>query len=370
MPDCILTSPHRHGSTVFNVSNISAVIAERGGVPAQIVVEHAPSVTSPTPFSGTYSVLGATANQIQGVALIAGTDGFFSSGDSITFQGLLPADQGGGGGSLSPIAAGNVLANTTDATAPPSGVTLTSLIDSAIGDTEGDILFRGPSLWSVLAPGNALAPLQSGGTGAAPSYNSNLILPSTGPARFVTGPFINITGPGTAVANTTTPTSLFTGATFRANQSLTIPADSLIAGDEIEITLWGTFSLTASASLQITVFLGGIGIMQSNVVTPPTASVTNGEWMLGTTPTKIWFPSVGTSGTAAGRGAFQGVEVAISNSILSLQMYNLNSAGLGNGALATINTTIALPIDVQATWGTASASNTIQLRAGVIKKSG
>jgi hypothetical protein len=263
--------------------------------------------------------------------------------------GALTAAAGSG---LSSVANLDVLANISGAAAVPTGNTMSSIFDAVFGTTVNGIVTRGASVWNLV---------------------SNLILPSTGPARFVTGPFINITGPGTAVANTTTQTSLFTGATFRANQSLTIPANSLIAGDEIEIALWGTFGVSGpGVDLTITVFFGSTAVMASNAIGSG-AAVTNGEWFLGIEPTKIWFPSVGSSGTCAARGLWQGVETATSNTIFTLQMYNFVSSGstpLGSGQMNTINTTIANTLDVRVTWGTASASNTIALLGGTIKKSG
>jgi hypothetical protein len=249
-------------------------------------------------------------------------------------------------GGLSSVASLDVLANITGAAAVPTGNTLTSIFDAVFGTTTNGIITRGASVWNLV---------------------SNLILPSTGPQRFLSGTFINVTGPGTAIANTTTQASLFTGATFRSGQSLTIPASSLLAGDEIELALWGTLGSLSSAQLTITVMLGSTVIMQNSPAGIST-SVTNGEWYIGTQPTKIWFPQVGASGACAGHGQFQGVLAASSSNLFSILLYN--GADLGTGSLIAVNTTAALTLDVRAQWNTASASNTIQLLGGTIKKSG
>jgi hypothetical protein len=261
--------------------------------------------------------------------------------------GALTAASSGGG--LSSVASLDVLANITGAAAVPAGNTMTSIFDAVFGTTLNGIVTRGASVWNLV---------------------SNLILPANGPQRYISGPFINVTGPGTAVANTTTQTSLFTGATFRSGQSLTIPANSLLAGDEIEFSLWGTFSAAATVNLSIQILLGGTPIMASNT-SGVTTSVTNGEWYLAT-PTKIWFPQVGASGACAGHGAFQAVESASSNALASIQIYNFipGTSAAGTGSLNAVNTTIALPLDFKVSWSVASASNTIQLIGGTIKKSG
>jgi len=53
-----------------------------------------------------------------------------------------------------------------------SGEGLSALIDSAIGSTQGDILYRGSSAWAVLAPGTSGYVLTSGGAAANPSWAS------------------------------------------------------------------------------------------------------------------------------------------------------------------------------------------------------
>ena len=48
--------------------------------------------------------------------------------------------------------------------------TLTSQIDAAFGSAQGDILYRGASGWAALPPGTSGQVLQSGGSGANPSW--------------------------------------------------------------------------------------------------------------------------------------------------------------------------------------------------------
>jgi len=63
----------------------------------------------------------------------------------------------------------NVLQSTgTNITSAP----LSSVIDGALGNTQGDILYRGSSGWTVLAPGTSGYILKSGGAAANPSWEA------------------------------------------------------------------------------------------------------------------------------------------------------------------------------------------------------
>ena len=72
---------------------------------------------------------------------------------------------------LATMAANTVKANITGSPATPTDSTLTALIDADIGSTQGDILYRGSSAWSVLAPGTSGFALTTGGASANPSFS-------------------------------------------------------------------------------------------------------------------------------------------------------------------------------------------------------
>lgn len=101
---------------------------------------------------------------------------------------------------LPSIANNTLLANTSGSAAVPVATTLTTLIDSALGNVRGDILFRNVTGWVVLAPGVVGQFLQTGGSGADPSWaipSSSFIPLSLGsePGQTVTdgaGDFITI----------------------------------------------------------------------------------------------------------------------------------------------------------------------------------
>ncbi len=85
------------------------------------------------------------------------------AGGPITTTGML---------TLAPVATLNLLANTTAGSAVPAGVSLSVLLDAAIGSARGSILRRGVSAWTVLTPGTAGTYLKSGGSAADLSWDA------------------------------------------------------------------------------------------------------------------------------------------------------------------------------------------------------
>jgi hypothetical protein len=77
---------------------------------------------------------------------------------------------------------------------------LSAQIDAAIGSTQGNILYRGASTWSVLAPGAQYQVLMCGGAGANPSWQTVSaigVFYKTGLTPPVTGNFSTFSGGGT-----------------------------------------------------------------------------------------------------------------------------------------------------------------------------
>ncbi len=112
------------------------------------------------------------------------------AGGTITTTGTL---------SLAAIADKSVLGNTSGGTAAPAGVTLSAMIDEAIGNTRGDILYRGASTWSVLAPGSSGNVLTSGGASGNPSWSSA-----------ASGTVTSVTFTGDGIVLSATPSSAVT----------------------------------------------------------------------------------------------------------------------------------------------------------------
>ncbi len=96
----------------------------------------------------------------------SGTPGFVLTANS----GAPPSWQAvSGSGTVNSGLLGQVAYYAADGTAV-SGESLSSLLDSAIGSTQGDILYRNATTWVVLAPGTAGQFLQTQGAAADPSW--------------------------------------------------------------------------------------------------------------------------------------------------------------------------------------------------------
>lgn len=66
----------------------------------------------------------------------------------------------------------NVLSNISGISAPPIPNSMSNILDATLGSTQGDILYRGASAWSVLAPGTNGNFLQTQGAAANPQWAS------------------------------------------------------------------------------------------------------------------------------------------------------------------------------------------------------
>lgn len=136
---------------------------------------------------------------------------------------------------LAAIASHDILSNITGGSAAPIANTLTATIDAAIGSTQGDILYRNSSVWTVLAPGTSGQFLQTSGAAANPIWASQA------------GTSVTFTGdsgtPFSGAAVTVTGAS--TGLTFAASSP--------------NLTLGGTLSLAnGGTSASLTASNGGI----------------------------------------------------------------------------------------------------------------
>jgi hypothetical protein len=133
-----------------------------------------------------------TRNVTGWVALLPGTSGLYlksaGSGADLAWDSPL------GAGTVTSVAAGTglttgagpitaagtisfaqttnltLLANISGATAAPVPNTLSLIFDTVLSSTQGAVLYRGASTWAALTPGTSGQFLQTGGTGANPSW--------------------------------------------------------------------------------------------------------------------------------------------------------------------------------------------------------
>lgn len=153
-----------------------------------------------------------------------------------------------------------------------------------------------------------------------------------------------IYGPGTALANSTTLTSISPVPDY------TIPAGLLTVGSSFRVTAHGVFSTTATPTLLIGLYYGGVAgtaLVASSAITTA-SSVTSVPWHLEYVFT---CRATGTSGSLFGHGWLD-----LGTSVSAVTHYPLPMA---TNAAVTVDTTTAKSLVVGAQWGTASASNTI-----------
>lgn len=117
-----------------------------------------------TDVSTLYTWTGAAWTAFAGAGTVTSVaSGTGLTGGPVTTTGTL---------SLAAIASHDVLANITGGSAAPVANTVSDVLDAAIGNTQGDILYRGASGWSVLVPGVAGQFLQSQGASANPVWDT------------------------------------------------------------------------------------------------------------------------------------------------------------------------------------------------------
>lgn len=113
---------------------------------------------SPALDGGT--LIGAFINQSANAFFAGPTSGGASTP---VFRSMVVAD-------LPALADKSVYANTSGGTATPLGTTLSALLDSIIGSSQGNLATRNATGWVAMAPGTSTYALTSNGAGANLSY--------------------------------------------------------------------------------------------------------------------------------------------------------------------------------------------------------
>ena len=164
------------------------------------------------------------------------------------------------------------------------------------------------------------------------------------------------TSAGTALASSVTLTDISQAPQF------TLPANYLIAGSALRFTAFGVFSTTATPTLLLGIYYGGIAgvaLAASTAFTTP-SGVTNVPWRLELNTT---IRTVGATGTAMSQGFLQyGASVSALSATLPIPQTAL--------ATVTVDTTASKTLTVGAQWGTSSASNTITLHGFYVESLG
>jgi hypothetical protein len=163
------------------------------------------------------------------------------------------------------------------------------------------------------------------------------------------------TSAGTPLANSTTLTDISVAPQF------VLPANFLQGGSAMRFTAFGVFSTTATPTLLLGVYYGGVAgtALASTGAIATGSAVTNVPWRLELVTT---IRTVGSSGTAISQGTYN----------MGTSVSAWNSLPIPNTALATVtvDTTAAKALTIGAQWSAASASNTVTLHGFQIESLG
>jgi hypothetical protein len=161
------------------------------------------------------------------------------------------------------------------------------------------------------------------------------------------GGFSGQTANATPVANTVTETPLLT---------IGLDANEVTAGSVYEIKGWGVYSNTGTPTVTFGIKLGGIA---------GTALVTTAATTTVTGASNDAFQFEGTVNFHSATKAVAKLKVDLATVTTLADATVVLAASNGE---VTVDTTTAKTIGVDLTWGTASASNTLQLQGGYAKR--
>ncbi len=171
---------------------------------------------------------------------------------------------------LATIATGNVLAYTGGGTGVPVATTPSVVLD-VIGSTEGNILYRGASTWSVLAPGTAGQHLSTGGAGSTPSWATSVTpsgTPTVGQNAYWTGATV-IQGltPASVQTGSLSPTGTASTTGVMMGLGLTGATITPAATGRVHFTIGGSLSNTTTSAVTVGLRFG-TGTAPSNAGAP------------------------------------------------------------------------------------------------------
>jgi hypothetical protein len=151
---------------------------------------------------------------------------------------------------------------------------------------------------------------------------------------------------GSPLASSTTLTDISVAPQF----TIGVHCPLLMPGSKMRITAQGKFSTTATPTLLIGLYYGGV----AGSALAATAALTTISGAANTTWRAQWFltcRTIGTSGTILTMGSVYGVTAVTA----------VAQAPASAPAAVTVDTTTGKALTIGAQWGTSSASNTITL---------
>ncbi len=173
----------------------------------------------------------------------------------------------------------------------------------------------------------------------ADSTQQTLSTRSMGLTTPLIGSIFTATASATCTTTTTETSILGTGVGTK-----TLPANYLVAGKTIRVVVKGIFSNAAAETLRIRVKAGST-ILLDTTATTVSGTYTNAMFQAGGS---FVCRTTGAAGTVIGSGSLSYVSGATASSVPMV-----------NTTTTTLDTTAAQTLDVMATWGSASATDTI-----------
>lgn len=165
------------------------------------------------------------------------------------------------------------------------------------------------------------------------------------------GPFM----PGTSVAQTTFTAAKDLPVGENVTSFYTIPGNSLQPGSQITVEAWGVASNTATPTLIMGVYYGGVAgtALAVSTAKTTTTAMSNWEWHL-------WFTArvlkTGTTdGSIEGSGYWY-----LPTSLTAWTAFRLPETA--PAPVTTLNTSVDKILTIGATWSASSASNSITCR--------
>lgn len=319
------------GGTVTNGGTISlepATTAQLGGVipDGSTILVGAGGRISAAPSGGGGGSGGTVTAVVAGTGLAVGT---LTSGGTITSAGTI---------NFAPIPSHDLLANTGGAPAAPTGVSLSALLDVAIANTQGDLLYRDAAAWQALAPGTAGRFLQTGGATANPAWADAVTKVVAGAG--LSGGTISTTG---TLAVTPATTAAIGGVIVGSGLAITgggtlsatggAAVTSVVAGTGLNVGAGPGGTITSTGTLNLapatTSVLGGVIVGAGLTIASGTLSASGGV-----SGTGLFSPILSALPTSVNTGfstwVNQGATAVFSNSLMGLTLQDQTSAGSDN----------------------------------------
>lgn len=218
---------------------------------------------------------------------------------------------------LAAIASHDILSNITSGSAAPVANTLTATIDAAIGSTQGDILYRNSTVWTVLAPGTSGQLLSTGGAAANPSWVS----------ASATGAITTIDGDSGSITPSSGVVTISGGTT-----GLTT------SGSSATLSLTGTLKLAnGGTNASLTASNGGIVYSTASAMGILAGTATANQVLLsGSSTTPAWSTATYPATTTANQLLYS----SSNNTIAGLATANSSVLITSSGGIPSLSTTL------------------------------